>query len=36
MQPRTSKQDTSMNGKNKHDRMLNSILITGIALSCFH
>jgi len=36
MQPRTSKQDTSMNGKNKHDRMLNSILITGIAISCFY
>ena len=36
MQPRTSKQDLSMNGKSKHDRMLNSILITGIAISCFY
>src|SRR5512143_333123 len=26
----------SMNGKNKHDRMLHSILITGIAISCFY
>jgi len=36
MQPRTSKQDLSMNGKSKHDRMVNSILITGIAISCFY
>jgi PAS domain S-box-containing protein len=36
MQPWTPQQDLSMNGKNKHDRMLNSILITGIAISCFY
>jgi PAS domain S-box-containing protein len=31
-----SKLDVSINSKNKHGHMLNSILITGIAISCFY